>query len=72
MSKVNPKQYRYDLLFMDQAIRLSQMSFSTRKKVGAVLVKGNTPLASGWNGMPRNFPNNCELPDPLLLTRKQL
>lgn len=57
------KQYRYDLLFMDQAIRLSQMSFATRKKVGAVLVKDNVLIASGWNGMPRNFPNTCELPD---------
>lgn len=59
----NAKQLKYDTLWMDQAVRLSQMSYAKRKKVGSVLVLGDTPISSGWNGMPRGFPNDCELPD---------
>jgi len=55
------KQYRYDELWMDQAVRLSKMSHAVRKKVGAVLVIDNAPISSGWNGMPRGFPNKCEI-----------
>ena len=57
------KQYKYDELWMYQAVRLSQMSHAVRKKVGAVLVKDNVRMSDGWNGMPRGFPNCCELPD---------
>lgn len=57
------KLYKYDELWMDQAVRLSLMSHATRKKVGAVLVKDNVRMSDGWNGMPRGFPNCCELPD---------
>jgi len=39
--------------------------------VGAVLVKDENIVSYGWNGMPRDYPNCCELPDgstnPLVL-----
>jgi len=57
------KQYKYDELWMDQAVRLSLMSHAIRKKVGAVLIKDNVRMSDGWNGMPRGFSNCCELPD---------
>lgn len=57
------KRDKFDRLWMDQAIRFSEMSFATRKKVGAVLVQGDVLIASGWNGMPRGLSNDCELHD---------
>jgi dCMP deaminase len=52
-----------DNMYMDIAIRVSEMSYSTRKKVGAVLVKDNNILSFGWNGMPTGFDNCCEIGD---------
>lgn len=49
-----------DNLYMDIAIRISEMSYSLRKKVGSVLVKDNNILSFGWNGMPNGFENICE------------
>lgn len=57
------KQKRYDIMYMDIAIRVSQESFSTRTKVGAVLVKDDNIISFGWNGMPAGDNNVCELPD---------
>ncbi len=51
---------KFDNLYMDIAIRISQMSFSNRSKVGAVIVKENNIVAFGWNGMPSGFSNSCE------------
>ena len=45
---------------MDVAYRTAQMSFAVRSKVGAVLVKDNHILATGWNGTPTGFDNTCE------------
>ncbi len=47
-------------LYMDIAIRLSEMSYAQRKKVGAILVKDDNILSFGWNGMPSGFDNCCE------------
>ena len=40
-----------------------QLSYCTRLKVGAMIVKGDTPIAIGYNGMPSGEPNVCELAD---------
>ena len=37
----NEKQYRYDCLYIDIALRISNMSHDTERKVGAVIVKDN-------------------------------
>lgn len=54
---------KYITLYMDLAERIGQMSYATRAKVGAVLVKDNTILSYGWNGMPSGWENICEYKD---------
>lgn len=46
--------------FMDIAIRTSKLSYAKRLQVGAVIIKGNQILASGYNGMPSGWENVCE------------
>ena len=48
------KKYRYDKLYMDIAVRVSQMSHALRAQVGAVIVKDDRIISMGWNGMLRN------------------
>ncbi len=42
------------------ALVWSTLSKSKRKKVGALVVKGNTIISDGFNGTPTGFPNDCE------------
>ena len=51
---------RFVNLHMDLAERISQMSYATRLQVGCVIVKENTILSYGWNGMPTGWDNACE------------
>lgn len=52
---------KYITLYMDIAERISQMSYAKRLQVGSVIVKGNTILSYGWNGMPTSWENICEI-----------
>ena len=56
----NPKQKKYDTLFMDIAKRVSEMSYAKRLKVGSILVKEGNIISFGWNGMPAGWDNDCE------------
>jgi dCMP deaminase len=47
-------------LYMDWAKRLSELSYAQRLKVGAVIVKDDTVISYGYNGMPAGWDNNCE------------
>jgi dCMP deaminase len=47
-------------LYMDWAKRLSQLSYARRLQVGAVIVKDDTVISYGYNGMPSGWDNNCE------------
>ena len=47
-------------LYMDWAKRLSQLSHAKRLQVGAVIVKDDTVISYGYNGMPAGWDNNCE------------
>lgn len=49
-----------DHLYMDWAIRASQLSAAKRKKVGGALVKNDNVISYGWNGTPSGDDNNCE------------
>lgn len=42
-------------LFFDLAIRIGNESKSKRLKVGAVIVKNNRILSTGYNGLPSGF-----------------
>ena len=47
-------------LYMDWAKRSSQLSHARRLKVGAVIVKDDTVISYGYNGMPAGWDNDCE------------
>ena len=54
-------------MYLDICERISLMSFATRAKVGAILVKDDNIIAMGWNGTPKGFDNQCEHnPNPSL------
>ena len=47
-------------LYMDWAKRCSQLSHARRLQVGSVIVKDDTVISYGYNGMPAGWDNNCE------------
>jgi dCMP deaminase len=67
-------QEKMDVLYMDIAYRIAQMSHAERKKVGAIIVKDGNIIAFGWNGTPHGFDNTCEnvLQDGSLVTKDEL
>ena len=46
--------------YMDIADLTSKLSSAIRLNVGAVIVKGNKILGTGYNGMPTGWSNECE------------
>ena len=51
---------KFQQLYMDWAHRAAELSYATRLKVGAVVVKDDTVISYGYNGMPAGWDNNCE------------
>jgi len=47
-------------LYIDWAKRVSELSHAKRLQVGAVIVKDDTVISYGYNGMPSGWDNNCE------------
>lgn len=47
-------------LYMDWAKRVGKLSHARRLHVGAVIVKDDTVISYGYNGMPAGWDNNCE------------
>jgi dCMP deaminase len=47
-------------LYMDWASRTAQLSHARRLQVGAVVVKDDTVISYGYNGMPAGWDNDCE------------
>ena len=47
-------------LYMDWAKRCSELSHARRLHVGAVVVKDDTVISYGYNGMPAGWDNDCE------------
>jgi dCMP deaminase len=50
-------------LYMDWAHRAAELSHARRLHVGAVIVKDDTVISYGYNGMPAGWDNNCEYKD---------
>ena len=46
--------------YMNIAYEISKRSYANRLKVGAILVKDNSIISDGYNGMPYGFDNLCE------------
>ena len=51
---------KYIDLYMDWAFRAAELSHARRLKVGAVIVKDDSVISYGYNGMPAGWDNNCE------------
>jgi len=60
---MSTKQERYDQMYIDIATRVSEMSWDSDTKVGAVIVKDGNIISMGWNGTPAGFPNECKHPE---------
>lgn len=70
---------KFQQLYMDWARRAAELSYAKRLQVGAVVVKDDTVISYGYNGMPAGWDNNCEyeFTDPQtkrtsLVTRKEV
>lgn len=46
--------------YMKIALLIAELSYCTKRKVGAVIVKGRNILAYGFNGQVSGMPNVCE------------
>lgn len=51
---------KYIDLYMAWAQRAAELSHARRLHVGAVIVKDDTVISYGYNGMPSGWDNNCE------------
>ena len=47
-------------LYMDWAARTAELSHARRLQVGAVIVKDDSVISYGYNGMPAGWDNDCE------------
>lgn len=46
--------------YLDIAFEFSKLSHAKRLKVGSIIVKDDSIIAYGYNGMPAYWDNNCE------------
>jgi dCMP deaminase len=51
---------KYVDMYMDWAARCAQLSHAVRLQVGAVIVKDDSVISYGYNGMPAGWDNDCE------------
>jgi dCMP deaminase len=51
---------KYIDMYMDWASRCAQLSHAVRLQVGAVIVKDDSVISYGYNGMPAGWNNDCE------------
>ena len=54
------KQIELDKRYLRMAQIWSENSYCERRKVGALIVKGNMIISDGYNGTPTGFENVCE------------
>lgn len=48
-------------VYMKIAQEIAQLSYSNRDRVGAIIVKNDSIISYGYNGMPYGFDNICEI-----------
>lgn len=58
--EINDKQLLLDKRYLRMAAIWSENSYCSRRKVGALIVKGNMIISDGYNGTPSGFKNQCE------------
>ena len=54
------KQQKLDKTFINITKEIGTLSYCTRSKVGAVLVKDGNVISFGYNGTPAGMDNGCE------------
>ena len=54
------KSRQLDIRYLRMARIWSENSYCKRRKVGALIVKGQMIISDGYNGTPSGFPNVCE------------
>jgi dCMP deaminase len=54
------KQERYDRTYLNMANEWAKLSYCSRKKVGALIVKNGMIISDGYNGSPSGMDNACE------------
>lgn len=54
------KQQKLDKTFINITKEIGTLSYCTRSKVGAVLVKDGNVISFGYNGTPAGMDNACE------------
>lgn len=57
---MNKKRISKDMYYLKIAKVVSERSTCLRRQYGAVLVKNDEIIATGYNGSPRNEPNCCD------------
>ena len=57
---INQKEDRYSQFYMQCTYNAAELSYATRRKVGAVAVKDGNILGFGFNGTPAGCDNCCE------------
>ena len=60
LNRKDLKTIKYDISYLNMCKVWSKNSYSTRKQVGAILVKDDHIISDGFNGTPSGFPNRCE------------
>jgi dCMP deaminase len=59
--------------FMQMAELTATLSYAKRLQVGALIVKGNRIVGTGYNGMPTDWENTCEIEvDGVLKTKAEV
>ena len=59
----SPRLSKWDIIFMSLARTVGQNSSCLSRKIGAVLVRDNSVISTGWNGPARGIPH-CENRNP--------
>ena len=53
-------QQKWIEAYLDMAERFAELSYATRLKVGAIVVKEHRVISIGYNGTPTGWDNTCE------------
>ncbi len=60
-------------MYMEIAHIAARRSYAKRLQVGCVIVRNNSIISFGWNGMPTGYDNCCEIEkDGELVTRPEV
>lgn len=51
---------KHDAAYLRMTLEWAKLSYCTRKKVGALIVKDRMIISDGYNGTPSGFENVCE------------